>query len=34
MRLTLSTLRVLKVLLEDPTADHYGLAICKEAQVT
>ena len=30
-RMTMATLRVLRVLLEDPTAKRYGLEVCKAA---
>jgi PadR family transcriptional regulator PadR len=32
-RITLSTLRVLAVLLADPVGEHYGLELCREAEL-
>jgi DNA-binding PadR family transcriptional regulator len=32
-RITLSTLRVLAALLADPTGEHYGLELCRSAEL-
>jgi DNA-binding PadR family transcriptional regulator len=32
-RMTLSTLRVLAVLLAEPTGEHYGLELCRAAEL-